>query len=135
MFKSQSDSSVLSRVSLVNGSVLSAWAFMVTLVLSPNLWADYRLDDGERLKDPTAPAQYRPISKVTKQASTSFKLSYILDSEARRYAIINGKKLSIGDRVEGARLLEIRTRSVVLLVKGKRQTITMNTVKGIQKKN
>lgn len=140
MFKRQTHTTVFAygfagRVRRGSAFVATVFVAIVALLSSSLVWAEYTLDDGEGLKDPTAPAQYRPAPKVIKQAPKNFKLSYILDSEARRYAIVNGKKLSVGDRIEGARLLDIQSRSVVLLVNGRRQTIQMNAVTGIKKKN
>ncbi len=58
----------------------------------------------ESLRDPTRP--YLEPTPVTK-AQSRFHLSAIFVSDDRRVAILNGKRVKVGDLVEGAKVIEI----------------------------
>lgn len=62
--------------------------------------------------DPTRPA----LRAVARQAEnqSAFRLSSILVSPARRVVVINGVALEVGDRIDGARVIEINLDSVRL---------------------
>lgn len=67
------------------------------------------------LRDPTRPALgvsstgVSPLSRPPR-----FKLTSVLIAPARRVAVINGSSVSLGDRVAGARVVEIGPRYVRL---------------------
>ncbi len=90
--------------------------------------AEFRLPDGERLADPTKPAN-QPVVSTQKQkdASVQFKLSYILAADARRLAIINGQRVVEGDWIAGAQVRKIDRNSVTLLINGRSKVLTVST--------
>jgi len=73
--------------------------------------------DGEKLKDPTQPFEWAKPKQKTK-AKQSYKLNYLLYASERKQAIINGKAVTVGDRVSGAKVLKITESSVLLSVDG-----------------
>ncbi len=77
--------------------------------------ATMTLADGETLKDPTQPVDWaKPKQRAT--AKQSYKLNYLLYASERKQAIINGKSVTVGDHVSGAKVLKITESSVHLLV-------------------
>lgn len=108
-----------------------------TSLVSPVVAANktYQLTSGETISDPTMPAGWgaRASSGGKK---TVYKLNYILNAHERKQAIVNGKKVTEGDVVAGARVLRISDAEVVLSVNGKRQTLRVNKKrKGIKQSN
>ena len=87
--------------------------------------ANYKLPSGEVLQDPTKPLGL-PKAQARVKAETSYRLSYILRAENRNLAIVNGKKVAVGDIVSGAKVLAISSDSVTLSVKGKKRVLAMN---------
>lgn len=73
------------------------------------------LPDGEKLKDPTQPYDWAKPKKRAKPKQ-SYKLNYLLYASERKQAIINGKSVTVGDYVSGAKVLKISESSVHLLV-------------------
>lgn len=66
------------------------------------------------LDDPTRPPGKRVYNSVVKQKSNGWRLASTLISPERRSAIINGRRVTVGDRVNGARVLEIQPAWVKL---------------------
>ena len=62
--------------------------------------------------DPTLPATRAGLPAQSEQSP--FRLSSIVVSPARRVVVINGTRLGVGDRIGGARILEINLHSVRL---------------------
>lgn len=95
----------------------------------------YQLPSGETILDPTKPEQWQaPQSTKTKaKKQVSFSLSYIRASGEQKLAMINGKKVTEGDQVNGAYVQRIRSDSVVLNYKGQQKELRMNKVQGIQR--
>ena len=88
--------------------------------------ANYKLPSGEVLQDPTKPLGLPKVQpKATEQIS--YRLSYVLRSENRNLAIVNGQKVAVGDTVSGAKVLAISSDSVTLSVKGKKRVLAMKT--------
>jgi MSHA biogenesis protein MshK len=71
----------------------------------------------ETLKDPTQPPNYRQkgVTGVGTKAAPKWVLSSTLISPARRLATINGKTLTVGERIGDARVLTIESARVSLL--------------------
>lgn len=73
------------------------------------------------LGDPT-----RPTSLVERQAARPaeagprWRLQSTLVADTRRLAVINGKTVAQGERIEGALLREVRQEGVTLEVEGRR---------------
>ena len=65
------------------------------------------------LSDPTRPARsQRPSPSVTEEAELT--LYAVMLSDHRRVAVINGRRVQLGDRVFGARVVEIGLSGVRL---------------------
>ncbi len=85
------------------------------------------------LPDPT---RYKKTpKKVVKQVVRKpLILQSTLISDDRSYAIVNGKQVSIGERIEGARLLAINPYDIVIERRGRE--ISLHLLKtGIVRKN
>lgn len=85
---------------------------------------------GEELGDPTRPtALVEPLSAPAVGAPASagprWHLGSTVVSEARQIAVINGRTLRRGDRIEKATLLEIFKDRVVLDYEGRRMTVRL----------
>ncbi len=95
-------------------SILSVFAL---LLFSPVL-----ADDAELLRDPTRPWSARsvaPAGTVTATGVTGFRVTAIFTSDKRRIAIVNGQRVSEGDRVDGAIVVEILADDLRLDLNGK----------------
>lgn len=113
-------------------SVFSLVCFSV-LVLSgtdvqaatTNAKGQYKTLEGETLNDPTRPAGWNIKAPSAKQR-VHYTLSYILNARDRKQAIVNGKKVTVGDWVEGAKVMSIRDGEVELLVSGTKRILRVN---------
>lgn len=87
------------------------------------------------LSDPTKPQKYKKFSdkKKSKAERVDFKLSYIMNSGGVVRAMINNKKVLVGDYVAGAKVTKISSNSVSLLVDGKQKILYLNRVRGIKR--
>lgn len=92
----------------------------------------HRLANGEVLNDPTKPQNWHHASGPEAQQA-QFNLSYILKTSKRTKAIINGKKVSEGDSVSGARIIKINQNTVLMSVDGKRRVLHLTTTGSIRK--
>ena len=102
-------------------------ALTVTLMLGclvPVSAAD--LIDGEELLDPTRPL-VRPTAAVTEDGNdfmdrfsnilpTSFELSFVRANGSSPMAIINDRRVTIGDVIAGAEVISIDRNGVTLLI-------------------
>ena len=64
--------------------------------------------------DPTQPANFTPVKRQKVIVRRSYSVSYIKADEQNSAAIINGTLVSLGDRVDGARVLAIDPERVTL---------------------
>lgn len=69
------------------------------------------------LSDPTrpqdlSPAKLESLGIVMEEAEPTYTLQYVLYSDRRRLAVINGQRVREGDRVDDARVLLIRPGEV-----------------------
>jgi hypothetical protein len=84
----------------------------------------------EPLVDPTRPASYRAQDSMQQQITSPTHREWTLDttiiSSYQRLAIINGKKLAIGDDINEATLLNIDHQKVKLRYQGKVITLTLH---------
>ena len=103
--------------------------FAVTLPIQAK--TSLKLESGEVLQDPTKPADWR-ASRPAKTVAKQFKRNYILNADGRQRAMINGQRVSVGDTVSGARVLNITEGAVVLLVDGQRRTLRVNNAAGFK---
>ncbi len=77
----------------------------------------------EILRDPTRP--YSAPQHV-KQARPNFKVNAIIVSSKRQIAIINGKRVGVGEQINGATVVSIAKRELVLDVGGREITLQLN---------
>jgi len=82
----------------------------------------------EQLKDPMRPPEQGAIHTATGEPR-SFESRYRLDSVIiapnRRLAIINGRKLALGDRIDHARLVAVHATEVTLSIAGKTHVLSL----------
>jgi hypothetical protein len=92
----------------------------------------YKMPDGEVLNDPTRPYDWNKVSQP-KALQKQFVLNYILKTPQRTNAIINGKKVTAGEIVSGAKVIKINQSTVLILVDGKRRTLHLHQGGSIRK--
>ncbi len=97
------------------------------LAVSAVLLAGPLLTDGaEVLRDPTRPYAAAPVAEPTEARAiakvTRFSVTAILVSQKRRVAIVNGKRVSEGDQVDGATVVKILADRLRLDLDGKEFT-------------
>ena len=110
-------------VSLLLGLILCDAAYAV---------GQYKLSNGEMLNDPTRPHNWNKASGP-KAKQKHFTLNYILKTPQRTNAIINGKKVTEGGIVSGAKVLKINQNTVIILVDSKRRTLHLSKGGSIRK--
>ena len=115
--------------------VLSFVLFFATInIQSVQAAKTLKLATGEVLHDPTAPKGWR--ARSYQAASTSkkhFTLNYIMQSAGSQRAMVNGKKVMVGDYVSGAKVTKIQQNSVTLLLEGKYRILRLNKAKSVRK--
>ena len=79
------------------------------------------------LKDPTMPPGFGSLQNQSVGINTAprFVLSSTLIAPARRLATINGKTLSVGEHISGARIVSIEPARVALQDGNKRIVLTL----------
>ena len=83
-------------------------------------------DDAEVLRDPTRPYNARSVavapgggSRSSNGGVTSFRVTAIFTSDMRRIAVVNGRLVTEGDKVDGATVVEILADRLRLNLGGK----------------
>ena len=85
-------------------------------------------DDAEVLRDPTRPYNARSVaiapgggggSRSGGGGVTSFRVTAIFTSDMRRIAVVNGRRVTEGDKVDGATVVEILADRLRLNLGGK----------------
>ena len=112
---------------------LGIWALLASMMClgfgaqaaTVNSKGQYQTADGEVLNDPTRPANWRAYTPASKK-SINYTLNYILNARDRKQAIVNGKKVTVGDWVEGAQVISIKEAEVVLAVSGAKRVLRVN---------
>ncbi len=81
----------------------------------------------EVLTDPTRPPVKKAVVPILKEKSFQhvWDLESTLVSSERKVAVINGKLLTIGDYIDGARVISIRKNRVVVKASHKEVTLLM----------
>jgi hypothetical protein len=80
----------------------------------------------EVLDDPMRPPMLSQAGPAAvKKEVAGFYLSSTLIAQGRRYAVINGRRVEVGDRINRAKVEEILPARVKLRYAGKSQTIHM----------
>lgn len=106
--------------------------FLAFLVCNTAYAVGHKMPDGELLNDPTRPHNWNTVS-APKAKQKHFALNYILNTAQRKNAIINGKKVTEGESVSGAKVLKISQNTVLILVDGKHRTLHLNKGGSIRK--
>ena len=78
----------------------------------------------EALRDPTRPYT---VVRAIEAPPPRFRVNAIIVSDARRIAIVNGKRVGVGGTVDGATVVAIAKGNLVLEVDGKEMTLTLNS--------
>lgn len=81
------------------------------------------LADEAARRDPLKPPGEVRTAVVDSFDAGAWRLASTLVSDGRRVAIINDRAVRVGDRVEGARVVAIRSGGVELDYRGRRFTI------------
>lgn len=81
------------------------------------------------LTDPTRPSAYRAAGETQ-----SLQLESVLISRDRKIAVINGRILSEGERIDGFKVIKIAKESVKGQLDGKRVTLELGHTE-IRRKN
>jgi len=96
------------------------------------------------LVDPTRPDHAAPTEplvkpklkkkkkKKQKNPIKSLSLQQTLVSQNRKIAVINGKRMTIGKTIRGAKLVRINFESVELIYRGKRYTLSLTSPSDIK---
>lgn len=83
------------------------------------------------MEDPLRPPEYAPVATANgmKHASApAWHVNEILYSGTRRVAIINDVAVVVGDRIDGAKVLNIEPTHVTLMHKNKTITARLKTL-------
>ncbi len=83
--------------------------------------------------DPTRPALYKPTVKTVKVAKRHYELSYLMIGESRKVAVVNGKRVTVGSWVDGARVVAITAQGVRLQVGNQSRTLSIGKQTGFKK--
>lgn len=80
------------------------------------------------LTDPTRPAKISRVENTAAQQTFQgdHTLSQIYISKQNRLAIINGKKVKVGDWADGAKVVSIKLNSVLLMVDGAKKQLSIS---------
>jgi MSHA biogenesis protein MshK len=102
-------------------SAYSKLAALALLLLGTSI-----ADAQEVLRDPTRPFDAKPVSTASasgtgggKSSVSTYNVTAIFTSDSRRVAVVNGRRVIEGDRVDGATVIEILKDSLSLNVGGK----------------
>ena len=77
----------------------------------------------EHFRDPTRPYSARNV--VYASTPATFKINALIVSDERRLAIVNGRRVHIGDAIGGATVVGITKHELTLDIGGERRTLTL----------
>ncbi len=95
----------------------------VALLLVPLLLVGGESHAQDPFRDPTRPYS---APEAINAAPARFAVNAIINSDKRRLAIVNGRRVGVGDSIDGAVVQTIGTREVVLLIGDRETTLTLN---------
>lgn len=75
--------------------------------------------------DPTRPTSLTEPDAAAAARTPRWRLQSTLIADDRKVAVINGRTVSLGERIEGATLLEIHSDGVTLQSDGQRLTLRL----------
>ncbi|MGH1462356.1 MAG: hypothetical protein ACRBB6_09990 [Neptuniibacter sp.] len=96
-------------------------------LLSPALAAE------ELPADPTQPSVKVPKSLETDETVDQYKVNSLKTGTKKNLAIVNGKRVNVGDWVDGAEVIAISRKGVSLKVSGEHKFISFAERKGFSK--
>lgn len=67
----------------------------------------------------------KTLKKKEKSPVSNLSLQQTLISDKRKFAVINGRTMTIGKKIRGAKLIKINHDNVVLTYSGKRYTLNL----------
>ena len=105
------------------GSVCKNYLIALTLMLALGGAASA----GEPLRDPTRPVYLDAERTGPSDRAPRFNVSAIFVSEVRRIAVLNGRTVTIGDRVDGATITAIEQDRVRLAYGGRTFSAELKT--------
>ena len=105
----------------VDSTMRSLWLVLLTLCLNGMAWAGDRLDN---LPDPTRPSGVLE-STGGMPAQQGFVLQGTTVSARQRVAVINGQRLTVGERIDGAIVAAIQPFQVTLQRAGRDITLRL----------
>lgn len=70
------------------------------------------------------------LLSVSARAAAPFRVNAIIVSDERRIAIVNGRRVGVGDAIGDATVVSISRAEVILDVDGKRQSLRVNNGAG-----
>ncbi len=76
----------------------------------------------QEMRDPTRP--YKPAA-VRKAIQPSFVVNAIFVSSRRQVAVVNGQRVTVGDRIDGAVVTDIEKHQITLEMDGQAFTAAM----------
>ena len=102
--------------------------YSMVIISAVLLLGPLQTDGAELLRDPTRPYSVPPF---VPSRATTFNVSAIFVSQQRRIAIVNGQRVTVGDHVDGATVLEILRDRLRLNLHGK--AVTTRLLPGLRK--
>lgn len=99
----------------------------LVVFFSAALWA------GSEMKDPTKPYQSKGMTIVSaSQKEVIFNVTSILKRKKAAWAIINGVKASVGEHVEGAKIVRIDHDKVLINTGDSQRWLPLSNKKGLK---
>lgn len=77
----------------------------------------------DELRDPTKP--WRDASPPQAQSAPGFVVNAIFVSDTRQVAVVNGRRVGVGDRVDGAEVVSIVDDAVTVRIQGRRVLVPL----------
>lgn len=118
------------QLALINTGLAYNMAYRYSLLIASLMLLSFNCSAAQ-IVDPTMPAGYKkPSSTVSSQQLSPTQYEWTLNttviSPVRKLAIINGKKLSIGEEINGAILMSIEHQQVKLSYENEIITIRLH---------
>lgn len=101
-----------------------ALVYPLILLLGGALLANSAVAADDDFSDPMRPPSAR-VYKRSQQTVEHYYLSSILISPDHRSAIINGRRVGVGDRIGSARVKQIQGNQVTISVAGSTRVLTL----------
>ena len=83
--------------------------------------------------DPTQPAQGFVVAVEKQEVANEFLVSSLVTGKRKNSAVVNGQRVNVGDTVDGAEVVAISRRGVVLSINNQQKTVTLAGRSGLSK--